>query len=119
MPETVVAIVDDADLTPLEKLAAALDRADFWATLHLIAGERGPECCVVVIKPELAGFPVGSPSVTDPTLVEALIDLLHDHHFPNVAIVGAADSSALWAENRDVYALSDLLGYRFVTASGR
>jgi hypothetical protein len=50
--------------------------------------------------------------------VEALIDLLHDRRFADVAVVGAADSSALWAENRDVYALSDLLGYRFATPQG-
>ena len=32
---------------------------------------------------------------------------------------GTADSSALWAENRDLYALSDLLGYRYTTPTGR
>ncbi len=51
--------------------------------------------------------------------MEALIDLLHDRGFANVAIVGTSDSSATWAENRDLYALSDLLGYRFVTPKGR
>ena len=30
-----------------------------------------------------------------------------------------ADSSALWAENRDLYALADLLGYRFTTLKER
>jgi uncharacterized protein (DUF362 family) len=73
----------------------------------------------IVIKPELAGYTAASPLATDPSLVEALIDLLHDRGFADVAVAGAADSSALWAENRDVYALSDLLGYRFVTARGR
>jgi hypothetical protein len=34
-------------------------------------------------------------------------------------VATAADTSALWAANRDVYALSDLLGYRFVTPGGR
>ncbi len=51
--------------------------------------------------------------------MEALIDLLHDQDFINVAVVGSPDSSALWAENRDIYALSDLLGYRFITPKGR
>jgi Domain of unknown function (DUF362) len=44
---------------------------------------------------------------------------LHDRCFADVAVVGAADSSVLWAENRDLFALSDLLGYRFVTPQGR
>jgi uncharacterized protein (DUF362 family) len=78
-----------------------------------------PSSLVIVIKPELAGFSAGSPTITDPTLVEALIDLLHDQDFTNVAVVGSSDSSALWAQNRDIYALSDLLGYRFVTPKGR
>jgi uncharacterized protein (DUF362 family) len=72
-----------------------------------------------VIKPELAGYTAASPLATDPSLVEALIDLLHDRSFADVAVAGAADSSALWAENRDLYALTDLLGYRFVTPQGR
>ena len=56
---------------------------------------------------------------TDPSLVELLIDRLHDRGFTDVAVVGGTDTSRLWAENRDLYAMSDLLGYRFVTASGR
>ncbi len=79
-------------------------------------GLRSPR---VVIKPELSGFAVGSPAITDPALVEALIDLLHDHGLTDVAVVGSADSSTLWAANRDLYALSDLLGYRFTTPKGR
>ncbi len=67
----------------------------------------------------MAGFAVGSPTATEPALTESLIDLLHDRGFTNVAIVGGADSSALWAENRDLYALSDLLGYRYTTPQGR
>jgi uncharacterized protein (DUF362 family) len=51
--------------------------------------------------------------------VETLIDLLHDRGYGNVAIAAAPDSSAFWAENRDLYALSDLLGYRFATPRGR
>jgi uncharacterized protein (DUF362 family) len=106
-----VAIVDDSDLPPAARLAAALEHVGFW---HLLAdGARA------VIKPELAGFTSSSPCITDPALVEALIDLLHDHGCAAVAVVGTADSSALWADNRDIYALADLLGYRFVTPGGR
>jgi uncharacterized protein (DUF362 family) len=98
---------------------AALDRAGFWDTLRrsLEGPPAGPQR--LLIKPELAGFTADASLATDPSLVEALIDLLHDRGFANVAVVGTADSSALWAENRDLYALSDLLGYRFVTPEGR
>lgn len=97
-------------MSPSERLAAALDRAGFW---DIVTGTPR-----IRIKPEMAGFAANSPTATDPNLVEALIDLLHDRGFEDVAIATAADTSALWAANRDVYALSDLLGYRFVTAHG-
>ncbi|HEY2616074.1 MAG TPA: DUF362 domain-containing protein, partial [Acetobacteraceae bacterium] len=114
-----VAIVDDSSLSATGKLAAAIDGAGLWSMLQRSQAGRPPNEVSIVIKPELAGFAVDSPTVTDPALVETLIDLLHDRGFTNVAVVGAADSSALWAENRDLYALSDLLGYRYTTPGDR
>jgi len=114
MSDAAVAIVEATGLSAEEKLAAALDGAVFWTALQGAHGDS-----YIAIKPELAGFAAGSPTFTDPALVEALIDLLHDHGYANVVVVGAADSSALWAENRDLYALTDLLGYRFITSNGR
>ena len=122
MPATeacAVAIVDDSSLSATGKLAAALDRADLWNVLRRNQAGRSPDQISIVIKPEFAGFAVGSPTVTDPALVEHLIDQLHDRGFTNTVVVGTADSSALWAENRDLYALSDLLGYRYTTPAGR
>src|SRR5271166_3627372 len=122
MPEAeacTVAIVDDSNLSATDKLAAAIDSAALWTILRQQQAGRSPDQVSIVIKPELAGFAIGSPTVTEPALVEALIDLLHDRGFTNAAVVGTADSSALWAENRDLYALSDLLGYRYATPQGR
>ena len=109
-----VAVVDDSAMSPSEKLAAALERAGFWEVMAASPGDAQ-----IVIKPDMAGFTTNSPCVTDPALVELLIDLLHDHGFSNAAVVGTADSSALWAENRDLYALADLVGYRFTTLKER
>ena len=109
-----VAIVDDSAMSPSERLAAALERAGFW---EVMAGSR--KDARTVIKPDMAGFTTNSPCVTDPALVELLIDQLHDHGFSNAAVVGTADSSSLWADNRDLYALADLLGYRFTTLQER
>jgi uncharacterized protein (DUF362 family) len=113
-----VAIVDDVEMSATGRLAACLDRADFWSILEQVTNRRR-SASRIVIKPESSGFCIGSPTVTDPALVEALVDLLHDRGFTGVTIVGTADSSALWAENRDLFALSDLLGYRFATAKSR
>ena len=99
-------------MAPADRLARALDRIDFWDKLT-------PQRTRIVIKPDLAGFSATDASITDPLLVETLIDLLHDRDCTDVAVVGASDSSALWAENRELLALSDLLGYRFVTPKGR
>ncbi|HET7882913.1 MAG TPA: DUF362 domain-containing protein, partial [Acetobacteraceae bacterium] len=122
MPEAdacAVAIVDDDGLSAAEKLAAALDRASLWALLGHRRSRSARRECRIVIRPELSAFGVRSPTATDPALVEALIDALHDRGFENVAVAGAADSSALWAENRDLYALTELLGYRYVTPQQR
>jgi hypothetical protein len=121
MPETeacAVAIVDDSSLSAMGKLAAGLQRADLWSVLRRTQSGRSPDQIHIVIKPEFAGFALGSPTVTDPVLVEHLIDQLHDHGFTNAVGAGTADSSALWAENRDLYALIDLLGYRYATPTG-
>ena len=107
-----VALADDGSLAPAERLAVALDRAGFWP---MLAARRSPR---ILVLPQLGGFDAGSPLATAPSLVEALIDLLHDRGHINVAVAGSMDSSALWAANRELYPLADLLGYRFVTPSG-
>ena len=114
-----LAIIDDVQLARTDRLAEALDHAGFWEILAQSLRDRPPSALRLVIKPELAGYTAASPLATDPLLVEALIDLLHDRGYVDVAVVGTTDSSALWAENRDIYALCDLLGYRFVTPQDR
>ncbi|MEJ0015126.1 MAG: DUF362 domain-containing protein [Acetobacteraceae bacterium] len=111
--------MDDDGVPPAGRLAAALQRAGFWPLLERLRHGRSRHRLRIVIKPELGGFAAGSPAITDPALVEALLDLLHDAGFTDAVVVGAADSSALWAGNRDLLSLSDLLGYRFATPKGR
>ena len=82
-----VAIVDDSSLSATEKLAAALDRAELWTIVNRFMADRELADFRLVIKPELAGYSAGSPTATDPRLVEDLVDLLCDHGFSNVAIV--------------------------------
>ena len=72
----------------------------------------------MIVVPEVGGVAQGSPAATDPALVEALVDLLRIHAYADVSIGVGSDSSALWAANRDAYALADLLGYSYVTPAG-
>ena len=119
MDPTRVAIVNDGELSPVGKIAAALEIAGFWEILRRTQLGRPADALRLVIKPEFSGYTADSPLATDPSLVEGLIDLLHDRGFAGLTVVGTTDSSGLWAENRDIYALSDLLGYSFVTPKGR
>jgi uncharacterized protein (DUF362 family) len=119
--EVVATISDGASMGPTKLLARALDRSGFWGMLGGISTEAAvaPGLLRFVIKPDLLAFAPSSPTATDPTLVEALIDLLHDRGYPQVSVVASTDTSSLWAENRDVLAVADLLGYRFATPRGR
>jgi uncharacterized protein (DUF362 family) len=120
MGRPVVAIVEaDAATDPASQLFTALEISDFWGFLDQISALREKRDIKIIIKPELGGFEPGCPLATKPGLVEDLVDLLHDRGFTNVVIGSSADGAAPWAENRDVFALCDLLGYRFVTAKGR
>jgi uncharacterized protein (DUF362 family) len=114
-------IVDSPGLGGEELLKEALSRSAFREALERACGRGGlePADLRVVIAPEWSSFQPGGPGATDPRLVEALIDLCHDGGYPSVSVVGSADSSSLWADNRDLLALADLLGYRFVTGKGR
>ena len=119
--QAVAAIVDDPGAAGDELVARALDRAGFWALLRdaCVNRAREPDELRIVLKPDLSGYHHRSPAATDPAVVEALIDQLHGNRYTNVAVVAASDSSSLWAENRDVMALADLLGYRYETPQGR
>jgi uncharacterized protein (DUF362 family) len=104
--------------TPAELLADALAAIDLRARLAVRAHAAGRPLRVVIV-PDLGGFERGGPLATDPALVEALIDQLHDAGHPDVVVGRALDGSDRWLANRDPLALADLLGYRFVTAAGR
>ena len=112
-----VVVIDEAGLTPGARIAKAVRRS----APSLLAGPNDAPATSpgVMIVPDLGAFAVGSPTATDPSLVETLIDLLGDHGHTEVVVGAAADESSRWAGNRDVYALVDLLGYSFVTPAGR
>ena len=118
MAGVAVAIVDDLNLGADEKLGAALDRADLWGILADRRHALGRSLRVVV-KPDFCGFAPEFPAVTTPALVEALTDALFDHGYADVTIAATTEPSALWAENRDAFALAELLGYHIVTSGGR
>lgn len=114
-------VVDQPGLDPVERVDRAVRQVGAARALAAGAVRSGvPVGAVpVVIVPEVEGFELGSPSVTDPRLVEALVDTLHDIGCDDVVCGFSADTTSRWAGNRDVHALADLLGYRFTTTGGR
>lgn len=75
--------------------------------------------CSAVIVPALDAFVAGSPTATAPALVEHLLDLLFELGVTDAAVGSTRGTSALWLENRDVFMVADLLGYRYETPVGR
>jgi len=109
----------DADLR--STLLELLSRAGFFERLEEVASAAAtpPAELRILILPELEAYDRGSPIATDPTLVELLIELLHDRGYERVAVGHASGPLDRWLENRDALALADLLGYGFVTPSGQ
>jgi uncharacterized protein (DUF362 family) len=118
MPRAVV--VDDRALSAPELVAAAIEQAGLWDALTMAKQRSADDASGfhILIKPDLEAFDTGSAAATDPALVEALIDLLHERGYPHVDVCATTDASCFWADNREVGALADLLGYRYVTPAG-
>lgn len=115
-----VCIVQNESIEAHVLLAQALHQALFWEKLE----ERRAQLVLdkpdmrILIKPDMTLFDFRACTGTDPHLVEALIDLLCENGYTNVAVADAEGSASLWLDNREVMVLADLAGYRFVTEPG-
>ncbi len=116
-----VVVVDQPGLDPAERVDRAVRQVGIVEALaaRALQADVAVGAVPVVIVPEVEGFELGSPAATDPRLVEALVDTLHDIGCGDVVCGFSADTTSRWAGNRDVHALADLLGYRFTTTAGR
>lgn len=107
-----VSVVQRAGASAETLLEEVLEAAGFW---RLVARRPGS----VVIKPDLDFFSATPHGGTEPSLVEHLVDLLHDHGCSDVAVGEARNDDDAWLYNRDPLVVPELVGYRFVTAKGR
>jgi uncharacterized protein (DUF362 family) len=121
MTESLIAIVHEAGAAGPD----LLDRAIRQAGLREAMGQRiataleRKDSCSAVIVPALDAFAAGSPAATAPALVEHLLDLLFELGVTEAAVGSTRGTAALWLENRDVFMVADLLGYRYETPAGR
>jgi uncharacterized protein (DUF362 family) len=106
---------------PHALLGQALEDAGFWVQIAQVRRALGQrrDRFRIIIKPDLDFYDALTPGGTDPALVEHLIDLLHDHGFPNVAVGDGRNDPDAWMHNRDPLVVPDLVGYRLATAKGR
>jgi uncharacterized protein (DUF362 family) len=100
-----------------ELLRTTLELAGFWERIEATRRSCGLDRADfrVIIKPDLELFDVGTPTGTDPEIVEHLIALLYERGYEQVAVADGLGSASQWLENRDVAVLADLVGYRYVT----
>ena len=113
---TVSVVTDPQD--KFRCLESSIEQAGLRQALELRLEETGSSAdqLRVFVKPDLAFYFKPATTVTDPELVERLVDWLYGAGYTNVTIGTARDSSGFWLENRDPLILADLAGYRFETA---
>ena len=120
MKREVVVIESDKDRSKFELLDAALEKTDFndlleatWNRSQKLKAEF-----LIVIKPNLAMFFKDSVTVTDPELVEYLVDRLHNLGYTNVVIGEAQNTFFKWLHNREIPNIARAVGYKFTTLAG-
>lgn len=113
---TVSVVTDPQDKFNCFELS--IEQAGLRQALELRLKETGSSAdqLRIFIKPDLAFYFKPATTITDPELVERLVDWLYGAGYTSVTIGTARDSSGFWLENRDPLILADLAGYRFETA---
>ena len=99
-------------------LDSAIEQSGLKQALELRSQQTGVPAAQLrlFIKPDLSFYFKPATTITDPELVEHLIDWLHAAGYSNITIGTARTSATFWLENRDPLILADLAGYRFETA---
>jgi uncharacterized protein (DUF362 family) len=98
-------------------LAQLLDYGLETAHFDRVAQSKGPNANAVILL-DFGAFALPDPTVPHRLLIERLIDRCASLGWRNIALASTADGSSLWADNRSVAALADLLGYCYETANG-
>ena len=111
-PVKVVALKGDEKFSLLEK---ALDESLFWKVLEDRFTESGKtkEQFLIALKPNMmmAYSRTDNSVITDPELVEHLIDLLIGKGYTNIALVESRNTYGTWFNNRNVDKVASFAGY--------
>jgi len=121
MKQQVVVIESGKGRSKFDVLDAALEETQFEDILHEVWSGSGKdkEKFVVCIKPNLAMFFKDPVIITDPELVEHLVDRLWDLGYPEVVVGEARNSFERWLEKREIENIAREAGYQLKTRKGR
>ncbi|MQA89735.1 MAG: DUF362 domain-containing protein [Gemmatimonas sp.] len=106
---------------PEALLQEAVEAGRLWKVLESRRAARrvARRDLAIAIKPDLDIFAAGSPTGTDPALVEALIVTLRRRGFARVTVCDGRNRPDHWLHNRDGMCVPDLVGYRFEAPEGQ
>jgi uncharacterized protein (DUF362 family) len=121
MKKEVVVIESAKDRSKFDLLDAALKEVEFPELIEDVRRDaRKPkDDFVVLIKPNLAMFFKDVVTITDPELVEYLVDRLHDLGYSKVILGEAQNAFFKWLENREIPEIAKRAGFKFKTPKGR
>ena len=117
----VVVIESGKYRSKFDLLDAALEEVRFSALIEEVRSVtgKGKDSFRILIKPNLAMFFKDVVIITDPELVEYLVDKLHDLGYTNVVLGEARNAFGKWLQNREIPYIARAAGYRFQTPRGR
>ncbi|MFQ6136181.1 MAG: DUF362 domain-containing protein [Candidatus Hydrothermarchaeales archaeon] len=111
-PTTVVAIKGDDKFVALDEV---LEKTDFFGILDGYFDESGKDKkdFSIAIKPNImmAYSREDTSVITDPELVEHLIDRIAERGYSKIAVVESQNVFGNWFENRDVVTVAKFAGY--------
>jgi uncharacterized protein (DUF362 family) len=121
MNREVVVVESGRNRSKFNLLDAALEKVQFVNLLEIVRrkSQKSKTAFLIVIKPNLAMFFKEKVTVTDPELVEHLVDRLHDIGYTNVALGEAQNTFLKWLHNREIPNIARAIGYLFTTPKGR
>jgi uncharacterized protein (DUF362 family) len=121
MKKKVAVIESGKGRSKFSLLDAALEEVEFPALIEEMLHVTGKpkDKFLILIKPNLAMFFGDVVTITDPQLVEYVVDKLHDLGYRNVVLGEAQNAFCKWLKNREIPKIAEAAGYNFKTPKGR
>jgi uncharacterized protein (DUF362 family) len=121
MKNEVVVIESGKGQSKFDLLDAALEEVEFPDLIEEMLHVTGKpkDKFLVLVKPNLGMFFGDVLTITDPRLVEYLVDKLHDLGYRNVVLGEAQNAFCKWLKNREIPEIAKAAGYDFQTPKGR